>query len=63
MPALLPLPLIIDALAFAAHKHRDQRRKDKGASPYINHPVTLAHILGDRGRRNRPDCYRRRAAA
>lgn len=39
------LPLIMDALAFAAHKHRDQRRKDQGASPYINHPVTLAHIL------------------
>ena len=45
MPAFPALPLIIDALAFAAHKHRDQRRKDKGASPYINHPVTLAHIL------------------
>jgi hypothetical protein len=27
-PALLPLPLIIDALAFAAHEHRDQRRKE-----------------------------------
>jgi guanosine-3',5'-bis(diphosphate) 3'-pyrophosphohydrolase len=49
MPATLPLPLIIDALAFAAHKHRDQRRKDKGASPYINHPVTLAHILVTEG--------------
>ena len=49
MPALLPLPLIIDALAVAAHKHRDQRRKDKGASPYINHPVTLAHILVTEG--------------
>jgi len=49
MPFLLPLPLIIDALAFAAHKHRDQRRKDKGASPYINHPVTLAHILVTEG--------------
>jgi guanosine-3',5'-bis(diphosphate) 3'-pyrophosphohydrolase len=43
------IPLIIDALAFAAHKHRDQRRKDKGASPYINHPVTLAHILATEG--------------
>lgn len=43
------IALIIDALAFAAHKHRDQRRKDKGASPYINHPVTLAHILATEG--------------
>ena len=43
------LSLIIDALAFAADKHRDQRRKDKGASPYIIHPVTLAHILATEG--------------
>jgi len=31
--------------AFAAHKHRDQRRKDEAASPYINHPLGLAQIL------------------
>jgi guanosine-3',5'-bis(diphosphate) 3'-pyrophosphohydrolase len=43
------LPLMIDALAFAADKHRDQRRKDQGASPYINHPVALAHILVTEG--------------
>jgi len=43
------IPLIIDALAFAADKHRDQRRKDKDASPYINHPVTLAHVLAFEG--------------
>src|SRR5688572_26422608 len=36
---------ILDALQFAAHKHRDQRRKDPEASPYINHPITLANIL------------------
>src|SRR6185295_13416805 len=29
----------------AAHKHRDQRRKDRKASPYINHPITLAELL------------------
>jgi guanosine-3',5'-bis(diphosphate) 3'-pyrophosphohydrolase len=39
------LGLIIKALAFAADKHRDQRRKDKDASPYINHPVALADVL------------------
>lgn len=39
------LGTIIRALAFAAHKHRDQRRKDVEASPYINHPITLANIL------------------
>jgi GTP diphosphokinase / guanosine-3',5'-bis(diphosphate) 3'-diphosphatase len=43
------LSSVIDALAFAADKHRDQRRKDKGASPYINHPVALAHILAIEG--------------
>ncbi|MDH3379320.1 MAG: HD domain-containing protein [Gammaproteobacteria bacterium] len=39
------LGLIIRALAFAADKHRDQRRKNKDASPYINHPVALADVL------------------
>lgn len=37
--------LLIDALAFAALKHRDQRRKDPEASPYINHPIGLARVL------------------
>ena len=37
--------LLIDALAFAAYKHRRQRRKDPEASPYINHPIALAHVL------------------
>ncbi len=35
----------IEALAFAAHKHRDQRRKDAQASPYINHPIALLRVL------------------
>ena len=35
------LKLIARALSFAAHKHRDQRRKDVEASPYINHPIAL----------------------
>lgn len=39
------LALVLRALAFAAHKHRDQRRKDVDASPYINHPITLANVL------------------
>jgi GTP diphosphokinase / guanosine-3',5'-bis(diphosphate) 3'-diphosphatase len=39
------LNLIMKALSFAAHKHRDQRRKDVDASPYINHPISLADIL------------------
>jgi len=41
--------LLLDALAFAAHKHRDQRRKDVAASPYINHPIALADVLVNEG--------------
>jgi guanosine-3',5'-bis(diphosphate) 3'-pyrophosphohydrolase len=39
------LKLLLRALAFAAHKHRRQRRKNVEASPYINHPIALADIL------------------
>jgi GTP diphosphokinase / guanosine-3',5'-bis(diphosphate) 3'-diphosphatase len=41
--------LLLKALAFAAHKHRDQRRKDAQASPYINHPIALADVLVNEG--------------
>ena len=37
--------LVLAALRFAAHKHRDQRRKGADAVPYINHPVALAETL------------------
>ena len=43
------LALLLKALAFAAHKHRDQRRKDAQASPYINHPIALADLLVNEG--------------
>ena len=36
---------LVDAIAFAADKHRRQRRKDAEASPYINHPIALARVL------------------
>ncbi len=39
------IPLLIEAATFAAEKHRDQRRKDAAASPYINHPLAVARIL------------------
>ena len=39
------LKVLLKALAFAAHKHKDQRRRDVDASPYINHPISLADIL------------------
>lgn len=41
--------LLIEAYAFAAEKHRHQRRKDVHASPYINHPIQLVQILTHEG--------------
>lgn len=35
------------ALQFAAHKHRFQKRKDPEKTPYINHPIGVAHILSN----------------
>src|ERR1700677_3347814 len=43
------LRIVLRAAAFAAAKHRDQRRKDKGSSPYINHPIGIAEVLTDIG--------------
>ncbi|MDR1853868.1 MAG: HD domain-containing protein [Azoarcus sp.] len=40
---------ILAAAAFAAEKHRNQRRKDADASPYINHPIALANVLANEG--------------
>ncbi|BDW81046.1 phosphohydrolase [Erythrobacter sp. Dej080120_24] len=40
---------ILDAASFAAFKHREQRRKDVDATPYINHPLDVARILTDAG--------------
>lgn len=41
--------MIIKAMAFAADKHRNQRRKDADASPYINHPIALVNTLVHEG--------------
>jgi GTP diphosphokinase / guanosine-3',5'-bis(diphosphate) 3'-diphosphatase len=40
---------LLKAIAFAANKHRDQRRKDAEASPYINHPIAVATVLAAEG--------------
>ncbi len=37
--------LLLQAFKFAADKHREQRRKDKDASPYVNHPIEVVEIL------------------
>jgi guanosine-3',5'-bis(diphosphate) 3'-pyrophosphohydrolase len=44
------IDLILKAAQFAAHKHKNQRRKDASASPYINHPLALASTLREEGR-------------
>ncbi|MFN8697500.1 MAG: HD domain-containing protein [Burkholderiales bacterium] len=41
--------VLLKAVAFAADKHRTQRRKDADASPYINHPIALANVLANEG--------------
>lgn len=43
------LKLLLKTLAFAAHKHREQRRRNVEASPYINHPIQVANILCNEG--------------
>ena len=36
---------LLQAVNFAADKHRDQRRKNVETSPYINHPIQVAELL------------------
>jgi len=40
---------IFEALNFSAQKHRRQYRKGMDASPYINHPIAVAHVLEREG--------------
>ena len=44
--------ILLDALEVASIKHRDQRRKDREASPYINHPIAVARTLWQAGVRD-----------
>jgi len=44
------IALLLKAVRFAAHKHRYQRRKDKDASPYINHPIEVAETMANVGK-------------
>jgi guanosine-3',5'-bis(diphosphate) 3'-pyrophosphohydrolase len=36
---------LLSAIKFASEKHRQQRRKDTDATPYINHPIAVAELL------------------
>jgi hypothetical protein len=62
-----PLARVVDAIAFAADAHRNQRRKDEALTPYINHPVALVHLLAVEAGIDDPDLqparHRRHAAA
>ncbi len=44
-----PESQLLRAAAFAARKHRDQRRKNSEQSPYINHPIEVAAMLACEG--------------
>lgn len=43
------VPDLLTATAFAACKHRDQRRKDKHGTPYINHPIGVVRLMSEVG--------------
>lgn len=43
------LLLILDAAAFAADRHRDQRRKGAEGAPYVNHVIAVARALAAEG--------------
>ena len=47
--------LILKAARFAAHKHRNQRRKDEEKTPYINHPISVAKIISEIGNVEDPE--------
>ena len=36
---------ILAAVDFASYKHRNDRRKNEAKTPYINHPIAVAHLL------------------
>ena len=42
---VLDIVRLIEVIDFAAARHRNQRRKNREASPYINHPIALARVL------------------
>jgi len=45
--AIIVIDKLLEAINFAAFKHKDQRRKGANAEPYINHPLAVAKLLTD----------------
>ena len=41
--------VLLRAIAFAAERHRTQKRKDEDRTPYINHPIDVASRLAETG--------------
>lgn len=39
----------LKALEFAAKRHKNQRRKDRKRTPYINHPISVCYELAETG--------------
>ena len=49
------MALILRAVAFAAGKHQNHRRKGSEGTPYINHPIEVAELLWNVGRVRDPE--------
>lgn len=49
LPNMAELAIFAKTADFAAKKHRDQRRKNSEAAPYINHPIGVAHLAASIG--------------
>ena len=41
--------VLLTAIRFSAEKHRNQRRKDRDKTPYINHPIEVTQLLWEVG--------------
>lgn len=45
----LHMDVFMKALKFASVKHQNQRRKQAGDIPYINHPIEVTYVLVEAG--------------
>ena len=47
--------MILEAAEFAAHRHRDQRRKGKSKRPYVGHCIEVTSMLASIGKVEDPN--------
>jgi guanosine-3',5'-bis(diphosphate) 3'-pyrophosphohydrolase len=45
----IAIPALMEAMLFAADKHRGQKRKDAQGTPYINHPIMVVNLMASIG--------------